>query len=141
MERRGGTGRRWRSVAAGGVGRPNCEDPGNIEISNPPEPLQPRAVWGITCVIFVYFRTLSAFFELYMASQSPRSHLKTFLEPAASFSQSLGPYRPTATPIMPKLLHFGRLFPEQIPPKFRSRSNKLAPNFPYSCDFTDVLDI
>ena len=26
-------------VTAGGVGRPNCEDPGNIE-SKPPEPLQ-----------------------------------------------------------------------------------------------------
>ena len=38
-----------------------------------------------------------------MASQSPRNHLKTFLEPVASFSQSLGPFRATATPFMPKI--------------------------------------
>ena len=32
-------GRRWPAVAAGGVGRPNFEDPGNYE-PKPPEPLQ-----------------------------------------------------------------------------------------------------
>ena len=34
-------------AAAGGVGRPNLEDPGNIE-PNPPEPLQLNAVCGPT---------------------------------------------------------------------------------------------
>ena len=42
-------------------------------------------------IIFFNFRTLAAIFEFYMASQDPPSHLKTFLEPVASFSQSMGP--------------------------------------------------
>ena len=50
----------------------------------------------------MHFRTLGTFFEFYLASQRPRSHLKTFLEPVASFSQSMSPFRATPPPFMPK---------------------------------------
>ena len=45
-------------------------------------------------------------FLFYMASRRPGRHLKIFLEPVASFSQSMGPYRATATPFTPKIAHF-----------------------------------
>ena len=48
------------------------------------------------------FPTLATIFEFFMASQRPGRYLKTFLEPTASFSQSMGPFRATATPFMPK---------------------------------------
>ena len=41
-----------------------------------------------------------------MASQSPRNPLKTFLEPVASFSQSLGPFRATASPCIRNITTF-----------------------------------
>ena len=55
-------------------------------------------------MVFLHFRTLAAIFEFYMASQSPWNPLKTFREPVASFSQSLGPFRATAIPFMPKII-------------------------------------
>ena len=42
-----------------------------------------------------------------MASQKPRSHLKTFLEPVPPFSQSLGPFQATATPFIPNMTTLG----------------------------------
>ncbi len=56
---------------------------------------------------FLNFRTLAAIFEFYMASQKPRNPLKTFLEPVASFSQSMGPFRAMAPPFMPKSMESG----------------------------------
>ena len=58
-------------------------------------------------MVFLYFRTLSAIFEFYMASQKPRRHLKPFLEPVAPFSQSLGPFRGMATSFIPNMTTLG----------------------------------
>ena len=57
-------------------------------------------------MVFLHFRTLAAIFEFYMASQSPQSHVKIFLEPVASFSQSLSPFRAMATPFIPNITTF-----------------------------------
>ena len=38
-----------------------------------------------------------------MASRRPQRYLETFLDPVASFSQSMSPYRSTATPFIPKI--------------------------------------
>ena len=46
------------------------------------------------------------FFEFYMASRRPQRYLETFLEPVASFSQSMSPYRATPTPFTPKIMTF-----------------------------------
>ena len=55
---------------------------------------------------FLHFRSFSIFY-FFMASQKPRSHLKTFLEPVAPFSQSLGPFQATATPFIPNMTTLG----------------------------------
>ena len=39
-----------------------------------------------------------------MVSQRPRRYLQTFLDPAASFSQSMSPYRSTTTPFTPEII-------------------------------------
>ncbi len=39
-----------------------------------------------------------------MASRWPGRYFRTFLEPMASFSQSISPYRATATPFIPKIM-------------------------------------
>ena len=41
-------------------------------------------------------------FRVKMTSRRPGSHLKTFLEPVASFSLSMSPWRAMATPNVPK---------------------------------------
>ena len=41
-----------------------------------------------------------------MASRRPGRYLETFLEPVASFSQSMSPYRATPTPFTPKIMTF-----------------------------------
>ena len=43
-----------------------------------------------------------------MASQRPGRYLETFLEPVASFSQSMSPWRATATHFRPEITYFGR---------------------------------
>ena len=53
---------------------------------------------------FLYFLTFAAILYFLMASQKPRSHLKTFLEPVASFYQSMSPFQATATPFIPKIV-------------------------------------
>ena len=45
-------------------------------------------------------------FDFFMASRRPGRYLKTFLEPVASFSQSMSPYRATPTPFTPKIMTF-----------------------------------
>ena len=47
--------------------------------------------------------TRAANFEFYMVSQRSGRYLKTFLEPVASFSQSISPFRAMATPFIPKI--------------------------------------
>ena len=50
----------------------------------------------------------SIFCIFFMVSQRSRSHLKTFLEPVASFSQSISPFRGMATPFMPEITKYHR---------------------------------
>ncbi len=57
-------------------------------------------------MVFLYFWTLAAIFNFFMASQRPGRYLETFLEPVASFSQSISPYRPMAIPFVPNITTF-----------------------------------
>ena len=59
-------------------------------------------------MVFLYFGTLAAKFEFYMASQRPQRYLKTFLEPVAPSSLNMSPYRATATPFVPNIITFLR---------------------------------
>ena len=59
---------------------------------------------------FRFFMCL-VIFEFYMASRRPGRYLETFLEPVASFSQSMSPYRATPTPFTPKIMPFPRPTP------------------------------
>ena len=59
------------------------------------------------CLCDVYKRQFLNFcniFCFFMLSQRSRRYLKTFLEPVASFSQSMGPFRATAIPFIPKII-------------------------------------
>ena len=58
--------------------------------------------------IFSYFRYFFAFFKFFIGSLGPGRHLETFLEPVASFSQSISPWRATATHFRPEITYFGR---------------------------------
>ena len=51
---------------------------------------------------------MAANFEFYMVSRRPGRYLKTFLEPVASFSQSMSPFRAMATPFMPEITKYHR---------------------------------
>ena len=57
-------------------------------------------------MVFWDFGTLAVIFEFYMASQRPRRHLETFLEPVAPSSLNMSPYRAMATPFMPDIVTF-----------------------------------
>ena len=49
-----------------------------------------------------------------MASRRPGRYLKTFLEPTASFCQSMSPCRATATPFMPEITKYYGTLMSQI---------------------------
>ena len=49
-----------------------------------------------------------------MASRRPRRYLKTFLEPVASFSQSMSPFRAMATPFVPEITKSYRTLSSRI---------------------------
>ena len=51
-----------------------------------------------------------------MASRRSGRYLETFLDPVASFSQSMSPYRATATPFTPKIMIFCRPATSVNPP-------------------------
>ena len=56
---------------------------------------------------FVDFGISADIFDKNMASQRPGRYLETFLEPAASLSPNMSPYRAMATPVMPKTMVSG----------------------------------
>ena len=58
--------------------------------------------------------TLAVKFEFYMVSQRPGRYLKTFLEPVASFSQSMSPFRAMATPFVPEITKSYRTLSSRI---------------------------
>ena len=81
--------------------------------------------------IFLNFQYCSHFFKLFIGSLGPGRHLETFLEPVASFSQSISPWRATATHFRPEITYFGR-------PKMYM-SAQIRPHLiriPRSCNFT-----
>ena len=49
-----------------------------------------------------------------MVSQKPGRYLKTFLEPVASFSQSMSPFRAMATPFVPEITKYYRTLVSRI---------------------------
>ena len=55
---------------------------------------------------FSSFWTLAAIFEFFWVSRRPGRYLKTFVEPVASFSQSISPFRAMATPFVPNITTF-----------------------------------
>ena len=69
-------------------------------------------------------------FEFYMASQRPQRYLETFLEPVASFSQSMSPYRATPTPFTPKIMTFSPPNHLRPPPIFVGRPELLWVDLP-----------
>ena len=60
-------------------------------------------LFGVDAGIILFCWTSAANFDLKMVSQRPGRYLKTFLDPVASFSQSMSPYRSTTTPFIQKL--------------------------------------
>ena len=66
-------------------------------------------------------------FYIFMASLRPGRYLETFLEPVASFCQSMSPWRAMATPFMPEITKYYRTFMSQIS------------DFPNSFSFFDFL--
>ena len=66
-------------------------------------------------------------FGVKMVSRKPGRHLKTFLEPVASFSQSMGPFRAMATPFMP-----------EVTKSYRTLISRIT-DFPNSFSFFDFL--
>ena len=60
------------------------------------------------------FLNLFSVLKLFIASQRPRRPPETFLEPVASFSQSISPWRSMATPFIPKMISFVRTCTSQI---------------------------
>ena len=83
------------------------------------------------------FSTFFAFFNFFIASRRPRRPPETFLEPVAPFSQSMGPYRATTPPFIPKSMllrvlvtsvtdtfssngpfHYGSISPSTVPLNF-----------------------
>ena len=61
------------------------------------------------------FQTFETCFEFVMVSQRPRRYLKTFLDPVASLSQSMSPFRSTTTPFTPETTKSFQTHPSQTP--------------------------
>ena len=53
---------------------------------------------------FLGFSTILVIFNFYIRFFRPRRHLESFLEPVASFSQSMSPWRAMATPFMAEII-------------------------------------
>ena len=83
---------------------------------------------------------MAAFFDFVMVSRRPGRYLKTFLDPMASLSFNMGPWRATATPFTPQIIDFphfvGAPISSERPFHLRSISPSTAsPNYGTHLDF------
>ena len=55
------------------------------------------------CTKNIVLYSIAGLLYFFIGFLGPRRHLESFLEPVASFSQSMSPWRATATPFMSKM--------------------------------------
>ena len=95
------------STVSGGriFGRAGAPVPSHPGIKYPVR-APPHSDMELTFTCFITFVWHVFVFLFYMVSRRSGRHLEAFLEPMASFSQSMSLWRAMATPFMPKIIDF-----------------------------------